>query len=254
MVERNSFKIMRKYVRKGCCWIWQITSSVYLAFLKFFRMEPLPQPDEVVSTGKDIYLTFDDGPGPYTKNLLKTLARYNVKATFFVTGKNDTAIITDIASAGHTIGNHTVSHQYSSIYASEEAFFDELHRMDAIIMEKIGISTRLMRFPGGSSNTCSRFNPKIMTRLTSLVEKEGYLYLDWNVDSGDAGNAKTPGEVYKNVISGIKDTNVAIVLQHDNRAHSVITVQRIIVWGLKHGYTFLPVNENAPSVHHHINN
>lgn len=258
MDERNSLEIMITYVhkviRKGKHWAWQMMSGIYVMFLRIFRLEPLPQSDEVVSTGKVIYLTFDDGPERYTRRLLKTLGRYNVKAAFFVTGRGDSTIITDIANAGHAIGNHTFSHKYTSIYASEEAFFGELHRMEDIIKDKTGICTRLMRFPGGSSNTCSRFNPQIMTRLTAQVEQEGYQYFDWNVDSGDAGRATTPGKVYKNVIAGIKATNTAVVLQHDNRAHSIITVERILVWGLKNGYTFLKLDESAPTMHHQVNN
>lgn len=240
-----------------CCFVvWQGVSYCYLTILRLSKREPEGQQHEDMNNSekKVVYLTFDDGPSPYTRQLLKILNRYHVKATFFVTGNGDPEIILDIVSSGHSIGNHTASHKYKEIYSSEEHFYEDFYKMDDIIAKKTGIHTRIMRFPGGSSNTCSRFNEKIMTRLADSVQKKGYGYFDWNVDSGDAGNARTPGKVYRNVINGIRENDVSIVLQHDTRLYSVVTVQRIIIWGLKHGYVFCPLSTDSPTVHHQINN
>lgn len=243
-----------KAVKKIFFVIWKTNTAVYLKMLSITGHDISPQPDSAASDGKEIYLTFDDGPGPYTKELLKILNLYNIKATFFVTGNGDANIISEIAGAGHSIGNHTYSHKYKTIYENESAFCADFDRMEALIAQKAGLRTKLMRFPGGSSNTVSRFNPRIMTRLSDLVQKNGYQYFDWNVDSDDAGTARLPGTVYKNVISGIKKNNVSVVLLHDVKDYSVIAIKRIIIWGLKHGYTFLPLNENSPAAHHKINN
>ena len=61
-----------------------------------------------------VYLTFDDGPSSNTQVILDTLAQYNVKATFFVVGKEDDeskALYKDIVDAGHTLGMHSYSHK-----------------------------------------------------------------------------------------------------------------------------------------------
>ena len=207
------------------------------------------------SEEKVIYLTFDDGPTKYTQDLLDILEKNDVKATFFVVGRQHLDMITKIHDAGHSIGIHSLTHEYKTIYASVDAYFDDLNKMDEIIYEKAGIHTKLVRFPGGSSNTVSKnYNKGIMTTLAKELTDKGYVYFDWNVSSGDAGEVKTTNEVYKNVINGIKGKKNAIVLQHDSHKFSIDAVQDIITWGKANGYTFKSLNENSPTAHHRINN
>lgn len=215
---------------------------------------PRPQPADKRPGGKVIYLTFDDGPGPYTEQLLAVLEKYNVKATFFVINTDYIHLLPQITAAGHSIGIHSVTHDYSSIYSSTEAYFNDLYGMQTIIANKTGVSTTLMRFPGGSSNTISAFNPGIMTTLTQSVQDAGFQYFDWNVDSNDAGGARTSEQVFQNVISGIQGKNTAIVLQHDIKGFSVEAVEKIIIWGLENGYTFLALEPGSPTAHHGVNN
>lgn len=208
----------------------------------------------VVPNGKVIYLTFDDGPSKYTPQLLDVLAKYNVKATFFVINSGYGSTLRRIVNEGHSIGIHSATHEYKSIYASEEAFFADLEKMQGIIESETGVKTYLMRFPGGSSNTVSSFNEGIMTRLTAAVEERGYRYFDWNITSGDAGETTSTNQVYKNVIAGVQKRDVSIVLQHDSKSYSVAAVERIIQWGLDNGYTFLPLDMASPTAHHRVNN
>ncbi len=207
-----------------------------------------PLPDKV------IYLTFDDGPGPYTAELLDILAKHNVKATFFVCGTGYTDLIAREEAEGHSVGVHCYSHMYGPLYASEEAYFADLWAMNEIVKEKTGSYTSLLRFPGGSSNTVSRFNPGIMTRLAAAVTEAGFTYFDWNVSSLDAGGTTDTGEVFLNVTNGIAGKNVSIVLQHDTKGFSVAAVDDIIEWGLENGYVFLPLTPTSPAVHHNIAN
>jgi len=208
----------------------------------------------VTPEGKVIYLTFDDGPGSYTPALLQVLEKYNVKATFFVVNNGAYGHLKQIAAAGHSIGIHTMSHDYRKIYSSEEAFFNEVYALQGIIYEQTGVSTTLLRFPGGSSNTISNFNPGIMSRLTVAVQNAGFQYFDWNVDSNDAGGASTAKEVANNVINGCSARRISIVLQHDIKRFSVEAVEEIIIWGLSNGYTFLPLDATSPGAHHGVNN
>ncbi|MCQ2452479.1 MAG: polysaccharide deacetylase family protein [Oscillospiraceae bacterium] len=215
---------------------------------------PIRQPDSVSPGNKVVYLTFDDGPGRYTAQLLDVLAEHNVKATFFVVNTGYESLIAREVKEGHSVGIHSATHDYSTIYASEDAYFSDLNKMAGIIYNASGQTTTLLRFPGGSSNTVSNFNPGIMTRLADAVTTLGYQYFDWNVTSGDAGETTDTDRVVENVIKGIQSHNVSIVLQHDIKGFSVDAVDEIITWGLANGYTFLPLTPGSPTAHHGINN
>ena len=217
-------------------------------------VEAQSRPEVNWPKGKVIYLTFDDGPGPYTGWLLDILRKYGVKATFFVTDSGYDAMMARIVKEGHSIGIHTMTHDYDTIYASEEAFFNDLAGMQDIIYRNTGVKTTLMRFPGGGSNVVSRYNEGIMTRLSQAVQDAGFQYFDWNVDSNDAGGALRAKTVAANVIGGADTHRVSVVLQHDIHAYSVEAVEDIIVWGLNNGYKFLPLKSDSPTMHHTVLN
>ena len=205
--------------------------------------------------GKVVYLTFDDGPTNHTGRLLDVLAKYDVKATFFVVNTGYKDMITRAAKEGHTVAIHTYTHRYSQIYASDDAFFADLHAMQDVIYQCTGEKAMLTRFPGGSSNSVSSaYNKGIMSRLTKELRARGYQYFDWNVDSNDAGGARTSEEVFQNVIKGISNHTNSIVLQHDTQSFSVDAVERIIAWGLCNGYTFKALTADSPGCHHPVNN
>lgn len=216
-------------------------------------VEPAQLPEIVEPEGKVIYLTFDDGPSRYTSELLTVLAKYDVKATFFVVDTktvngyskmNET--LKAIADAGHSIGIHSKTHDWS-IYDSEDAYFEDLYAMQKIIYDATGLTTNLIRFPGGTSNTVSKKHCEgIMTLLSEKVGDLGFRYFDWNVDSKDAGGATTADAVYNNVINGIGNKKVAVVLQHDLKHYSVQAVERIIQWGIANGYSFETLSMSSP--------
>ena len=209
----------------------------------------------IVPNGKTIYLTFDDGPSDYTAKLLDVLKKYNVKVTFFVVNSSNMDIIARAAAEGHTVAMHAYTHNYNQIYASDAAFFKDLEAIQNVIFEKTGIKCMLTRFPGGSSNTISSlYNRGIMTRLAKELQDRGYQYFDWNVDSNDAGGAKTADEVFENVTKGVSQYTNSVVLQHDTKEFSIDAVERIIAWGLINGYTFKALDKDSPPCHHGINN
>lgn len=206
-------------------------------------------------SGGIIYLTYDDGPSGYTSALLDVLDRYGVKATFFTvsTGYGDT--MARAANSGHTVAIHSATHNYDKIYASEEAYFNDLYYMQSVIQSYTGQTSMMVRFPGGSSNSVSNFNPGIMTRLTQLVQEKGFRYFDWNVDSRDAGGV-THGwaEVAYNVIRGASYRGTSVVLMHDSNGMCIRATERIIQWGLAHGYTFAALTYDGPGCHHGVRN
>jgi len=211
--------------------------------------------------GKSIYLTFDDGPGPYTNDLLDTLQKYNVKATFFVTDQGltkgyDNALLRAYKE-GHTIGLHSATHNYGYIYSSVDNYFNDLYAIQNKVKNITGFAPMIIRFPGGSSNTISKNydnGAHIMSELTKAVEARGFRYFDWNVSSGDAGETTNTAKVVSNVINSLGNNNTYVVLQHDIKKFSVDAVESIIQFGLAHGYTFRALTMTSPTVHHHINN
>lgn len=198
---------------------------------------------------KVVYLTFDDGPSPYTEKLLNLLDKYGIRATFFVTGNNAAyrGMIGEAYRRGHTIALHTYSHDYAKVYRSEEAYYQDLAQIRDIVAAQTGTNPTIVRFPGGTNNTVSRkYCPGIMSKLAAGIGSHGYRYCDWNVSGGDAGGGNTREAVANFAISGIQNHSVSVVLQHDTKEWSVDAVEDIITWGLSNGYTFLPLTEESP--------
>ena len=206
-----------------------------------------------------IYLTFDDGPSTtVTPKLLDILKKKNVKATFFILNY-DTAgekVVKRAFAEGHTIAIHGYSHNYQAIYKSEAAYLENLTKLQAKIKASTGYTATVTRFPGGSSNMVSKFNPGIMTRLCSLVKKKGFTYFDWNVSSQDAAGAKTADAMYRNVVNGLQKSRQNVVLMHDFASNTKIVeaLPRIIDYGIKNGYVFDRITSKTPMVTHTPNN
>lgn len=204
-----------------------------------------------------IYLTFDDGPGPYTASLLDVLKKYNIKATFFVTGAGEDDLIAREYNEGHAIGLHTSSHNYAYIYQNINNFFVDLYKIQDRVKNITGATSFLLRFPGGSSNTVSRRydgGVRIMSKLVNEVAKRGFTYFDWNITSGDAGEATSTEQIYQNVINNLKEGGSSVVLQHDVKDFSVAAVESIIRYGLSQGYVFDKLDSSSFAAHHRINN
>ena len=208
-----------------------------------------------------VYLTFDDGPSmDVTPEILDILKKNDVKATFFILnyGEKSIPILERIAREGHTIGIHGFSHDYAEIYTSEDAFMENVQKLHDKLLADVGYDARIVRFPGGSSNTISeKYKKGIMTKLTKRLEKEGWKYLDWNVSTGDAEGSNIPSsQLVETVKRELKPDRATVVLLHDTSAKqsSVDALQDIIDFGIENGYTFCPVAEDMTMVHHRVNN
>ncbi len=208
-----------------------------------------------------ICLTFDDGPSPdVTVQILDTLKANDVKATFFIVNYSEDKlpIIKRMINEGHAIGIHGYSHDYAKIYASDEAFMENINKLRDKLYKDTGYYTTLMRFPGGGSNTISRnYSKGIMSRLTKRVGQEGWRYFDWNVASGDANSKPaSASEIYRNVINGLAKGRSNIVLMHDTSAKKTTaqSLQSIIDYGKQNGYCFSAIDDTVPENHHGVNN
>lgn len=202
---------------------------------------------------KKVYLTFDDGPSIYTKDILDVLKRYNVKATFFVTGMNAPqydVYLQEILEDGHSLGIHTYSHVYSDIYGSLEAFQSDFNKMRDYIKQHTGQDIKLYRFPGGSGNNV--VSAQTREEIFEWLEEEEIVYFDWNVSSGDAENrVLSPEKIAQNCIEGVKDCNTAIVLLHDaGGKKSTIEALPLIIEGINQldDTILLPMDEATVTI------
>ena len=226
----------------------------------YVQKEPKKSTENIKDNNKTgskiIYLTFDDGPSQYTSSLLDILKKYNVKATFFVTGYGSDDLILREFKEGHTIGLHSYNHKYSEVYSSVDNYYNDLYKVRDRVKRITGYEPTLIRFPGGSSNTVSKNydkGTKIMTFLAKDVQEKGFYYFDWNVSSQDAGSPISSDTVYKNVVTTLR-SEYSVVLQHDTKKYSIDAVERIIKFGLENGYTFEPLTEESYGAHHRISN
>jgi len=194
---------------------------------------------------KVAYLTFDDGPSKNTIKILDTLKKYNIKATFFVNGREDEfsfKVYERIIKEGHTLGNHTYSHDYSYVYSNMNNFIEDFDKLQNLIKSNYNYEMKIARFPGGSNNTISEnYHYNIMADLSKFLIVGGYTYFDWNIDSNDA-TAIAPSRDYiiNSVLENSKDTNSAIILMHDNimKTTTVEALPYIIDGLVSQGYEF----------------
>ncbi len=200
-----------------------------------------------------VYLTFDDGPSDYTDSILDILDDYNIKATFFVVGKDvDTYgdAYKRIVDDGHTIGMHSYSHNYSAIYSSKEAFESDFNEIHDLIYDVTGVDSKFYRFPGGSSNKLSNIG---MYPFISFLNEEGVEYFDWNVSSGDATSAAfTSAELVDNVMTDVVKYKTSVVLLHDSRGKqaTVEALPELIEALQQEGAMILPITDDTTVIQH----
>ena len=206
---------------------------------------------------KTIYLTFDDGPSSITPKVLDILKEEKVKATFFVIQKEKgfEKYIKRANDEGHTVALHSASHEYKEIYSSMDSYFNDLNLINNYVKRIINHEPKIIRFPGGSSNTVSSFNPGIMTKITDEVTKRGYAYFDWNIDSGDTGRIGSQ-KIVENVINSLGNYHTYVVLMHDYglNQQTVDALKQIITYGKENGYQFDRITQDTPLIQHQVNN
>lgn len=185
---------------------------------------------------RNLALTFDDGPDPvFTPQVLEALARYDVKATFFVIGRHVDAhpeLVRRIVASGHAVGSHGFSHAIlRGVWPGEIA--TELERSDVALYHAAGIRTRLFRHPGGMQGAFLPF----------MAKAGGWRVVVWSVDPRDYTQ---PGaeEITRRVLDGAH--RGAIVLLHDGsptgdrpRGQTVAALPAILEGLRGRGYRFV---------------
>ena len=194
-----------------------------------------------------VYLTFDVIPSENTDKILDVLQQYQVKATFFVAGdKSDEAkaIYQRIVNEGHTLGMHSYSNQYSTIYSSTDAFEKDYNKISKYLKKVTGVESLYYRFPGGSSNEISNVN---MAEFVHVLNQKKITYYDWNVSAGDASNDYTVDDVVTNVTDGVSNYKTSVVLLHDgeDKSTTVDALGPLIEALQKMGAEILPIDEHT---------
>ena len=209
--------------------------------------------EEAVKAGrKVVYLTFDDGPSSNTIKLLDIFDKYNVKVTFFVNGVNsDPNVLKEIVKRGHSLGNHTYSHDYKKVYSGIKSIASELNSLQKAIKKATGTYSMIFRFPGGASKTQTTLP---ITVFTEYLETKGYQYFDWNVSCGDGEGYVSANDVYNNIMEGIEQNDVSMVLMHDaDYRHTTFEAMPRLIEKLQSmNALILPITEDTVPVHHKV--
>lgn len=191
---------------------------------------------------KVVFLTFDDGPSENTGELLDMLNEYDAKGTFFTTlhdNDNAKAMYRRITNEGHTLANHTSSHNYD-LYNNPEAFFADVDELDQYQKTITGLTetSHVFRFPGGSMNSTEAC-------VQGLVNR-GWNFSDWNVSSGDGCADPPPSDVIaQTIIEGCRENDVSVVLSHAELKESSREAMPIVIETLQQeGYTFLNMEKD----------
>ncbi|MBU8905956.1 polysaccharide deacetylase [Desertibacillus haloalkaliphilus] len=190
---------------------------------------------------KVAYLSFDDGPNRYTREILDLLEEYDVQATFFMMRNhiyNYTADVQKMAKDGHALACHGVTHNKSSFYRSAQSAADEMTSCQQAIKDVTGETSKLIRVPYGSV-------PHLTTAQYQAFENRDYKMWDWNVDSED-WKYSNPKALANDTIAKIKNLESSgqapVVLFHD-RKPTVAALDEVLNYLTTHGYELLPLTE-----------
>ncbi len=228
------------------------TSCLFLSLILIFTLFSSATYAEFISSPqcdeeKVVYLTFDDGPTQkITDQIMDVLKKENVKATFFIVGKEIKGredVLKRIYNEGHAIGLHTYSHNFKLIYQNPDAFINEMEKASSSINEVLGtnIDFKVIRFPGGSAG---RLNPKFYERLNTM----GYKIFDWNIDLQDGIKGSLSPETFiANSKKCPTNSTRRIILAHcnSNNINTVKALSGIINYYKEEGYCFKVIDNNT---------
>lgn len=203
------------------------------------KVQALAKGDEKIA-----YLTFDDGPKPsITPKVLDILQKENVKATFFVIGKNVDSypnIVKRAYDEGHYIANHGYDHNNNHLYKNNDSFINEVKNTDIAIGKAIGVDNycaHVFRFPNGFMSPNNKSKKK---KAVLLLSQMNYTYIDWNCLNNDSVKKYSSSQLLNNLKKSSKNKNTLVVLMHDTKdvSNSSLVLEDSIKYLKSQGYTF----------------
>lgn len=201
---------------------------------------------------KCVYLTFDDGPTDnITPQILDTLRRYGVKATFFQIGSLIDAnpdMARRVYEEGHLLANHTNAHNYAKLYVSTDTFMNEINECYEKIKSVTGDENyfKLVRFPGGGFESSADSYSPVKQECKKTLKQYGFYYCDWNALTGDAeGKKKDAQELLEYMIENLDGEDNVVVLMHDAAAKQATAdaLGSVIEYFMDQGYTFKTLDQ-----------
>lgn len=183
---------------------------------------------------KVIYLTFDDGPGKYTEDVLGILEEKGIHATFFFIGKQlqgHEQLVLETKQSGNYVGLHSMSHNKKRLYDSGSSanFLKEYVQEQDKIKKITGETPWLIRAPYGSK-------PSIGKEFRDDIAQEGFKMWDWTVDSKDWKYTDRPDLIMREIRRQVH-RDVEVILLHEN-AQTVKALPGMIDYLHRKGYSF----------------
>lgn len=206
---------------------------------------------------KTVYLTFDDGPSDLTAPLLDILKKYDAKVTFFDCRQSDyqgeySSLMKRCVDEGHAVAVHTYSHVMKDVYASVDAYLDDFYKMYKLIEETTGKKpANFFRFPGGSANS---YNAEVREDIIKEMTRRGFIYYDWDGDSGDASGGNVSGAtIYANTMDAIR-RDCDIILMHNifGKENTLSQIENILKDAQAEGYTFEALDGTLDPTHGYL--
>ena len=184
--------------------------------------------------GSDVILTFDDGPGPHTQDILDVLGHHGAKGTFFVVGKNlrgNAELLQRMVAEGHEIANHSWNHPRLSRHPIRA--HHQLRRTNLLVEEMTGFSPCLFRAPYGL----------VSPPLVLVARILGMTTVGWDVDPKDWRD-QTPGAIAYSILRSTKGGS--FVLLHDggpDRSRTVSALELALATLAERGFRFPTASE-----------
>ena len=220
-------------------WYWYALGLVVFLSIEFYGAAFICSGFHITSVcrgkteQKAVALSFDDGPGDNTHNLLTTLNELNVKASFFCIGKNierQPELTKKIHETGHLLGNHSYSHDFWIDMKRSAAISQELKSTNALIKKITGKESRWFRPPYGVTT------PSIARACNAL----GLDVMGWSLRSMD-----TKIHDRSRLLTRIKNKihPGAVILLHDHVPGIELVVRELVQHLRENGYTILPLDQ-----------
>ncbi len=204
--------------------VFNISSGIYIKSLCRVRGDKR----DVVA------ITFDDGVDPQiTPMVLKVLDKYDAKATFFIIGAKAEMypeLVREIAQRGHSIGNHTMYHNWNFPMQRSESIYAEIAKCSEILEGIVGGKVKLFRPPFGVTNPL----------VANAIKRSGLTSIGWSIRSLDTLGQpldKVEGRVVRQLSSG------KVILLHDNRERADILLDNIMQHIVSMGLRCVTVDE-----------